>query len=67
MDISKWKLDLFGDGNAFSDPAWYQGGYSPYYKESHKKLRAYIRGLCEEHINPFCHEWDEKKEIPKEM
>ncbi len=35
MDISKWKMDTFGDGNPFSDPSWYQGGYSPFYKESH--------------------------------
>ena len=67
MDLSKWNLESFGDGNPFGDPTWYQGGYSPYYKESHKKLRAEVRQLIEDHVMPNATEWDEKKEIPKEV
>eukprot|EP00391_Amoebophrya_sp_Ameob2_P010626 CAMPEP_0178999462 /NCGR_PEP_ID=MMETSP0795-20121207/10081_1 /TAXON_ID=88552 /ORGANISM="Amoebophrya sp., Strain Ameob2" /LENGTH=441 /DNA_ID=CAMNT_0020692253 /DNA_START=178 /DNA_END=1503 /DNA_ORIENTATION=+ len=66
LDLSTWKLDSFGEGNPFGDPSWYQGQYSPYYKESHKQLRNYVREMVEEHIAPYCHEWDEAKEIPKE-
>lgn len=67
LDLSKWNLDVFGDGNPFGDPDWYQGQYSPYYKESHKKLRKFMREHIEEHIMPNCFEWDENKEIPKEV
>jgi len=67
MDLSRWKMDLFGDGNPFGDPSWYQGQYSPFYNESHIEWRKWIREKMEEHIIPNCHEWDEKKEIPKEV
>ncbi len=67
MDLSKWNLDSFGDGHPFGDPYWYQAQYSPYYGESHKKLRKYVREQLEEHVFPHVHEWDEKKEIPREV
>jgi hypothetical protein len=53
----------FGDGIPFGDPYWYSDWHSPYYDESHRKLRAVIRRWVEKEAMPYCHEWDEKKEV----
>ncbi|KAF4716200.1 Isobutyryl-CoA dehydrogenase, mitochondrial, partial [Perkinsus olseni] len=58
--------DVFGDANAFGDPYWYQASNSPFYNESHRKLREYVRGLFEKEIMPHVFEWDENLEIPRE-
>lgn len=59
--------ELFGDGNAFSDPAWYQAMNSPYYNQTHKDLRKFARDWVEEHVMGNVGEWDEDMEIPKEV
>ncbi|KAI9016162.1 putative acyl-CoA dehydrogenase [Hyaloraphidium curvatum] len=41
--------EVFGDLAPFCEPAWYQDNYTPYYNESHKKLRAHIRKVLSEH------------------
>ncbi len=51
----------------FGDPYWYSGLKSPYYKESHFKLRAAIRTFVDKEIMPFCHEWDEAKQLPRSL
>jgi len=60
-------VDLFGDGNPFGDPNWYQACNSPYYNESHVKLRNFLRTLMEEKIVPNAFDWDEAKKIPQEV
>ena len=40
---------------------------SPYYKESHIRLRNAIRGFVDKELMPYCHEWDEAKQIPKSL
>lgn len=57
----------FGDMVPFGDPMWYQDWYSPFYNDSHRTVRKFIRDFVEKEIMPFCHEWDEAKEIPKEL
>eukprot|EP00455_Lapot_gusevi_P041972 TRINITY_DN492_c0_g1_i1.p1 TRINITY_DN492_c0_g1~~TRINITY_DN492_c0_g1_i1.p1 ORF type:complete len:461 (+),score=209.55 TRINITY_DN492_c0_g1_i1:75-1385(+) len=57
----------FGSLVPYGDPTWYQGWHSPYYNKSHVELRAYVRKWVEENITPYAHEWDENKQIPKEM
>ncbi|KAI8969113.1 acyl-CoA dehydrogenase/oxidase [Mycotypha africana] len=57
----------FGDGLPYGDPTWYQGWNSPYYNESHAKLRRVIRAWVDKEIAPFCHEWSENKEIPRSV
>ncbi|KAI8823662.1 acyl-CoA dehydrogenase/oxidase [Fimicolochytrium jonesii] len=59
--------DAFGEGVPFGDPSWYQDWGSPYYNESHRRVRAAMRQFVEKEIMPFCHEWDEAKRIPKEL
>jgi alkylation response protein AidB-like acyl-CoA dehydrogenase/predicted heme/steroid binding protein len=58
-------LPIFGDLFPFGDPTWYQGWVSPYYKGSHKKIRALCRKFVDERVIPNVHRWDEAKKIPK--
>ena len=60
-------LAAFGEGVPYGDPSWYTGRPSPYYNESHAAWRAKVRAFVEEHIAPHAHEWDENREIPKEL
>ncbi|KAI8345337.1 acyl-CoA dehydrogenase/oxidase [Blakeslea trispora] len=57
----------FGEGIPYGDPTWYQEWNSPYYKESHIKLRKEVRAFVEKEVMPFCHEWSEAKAIPREV
>ncbi|KAI8620412.1 acyl-CoA dehydrogenase/oxidase [Chytriomyces sp. MP71] len=56
--------DTFGNPVAFSEPGWYQGQHSPYYNESHRRFRVWIRALVEEHMTPFVHQWELDGEVP---
>ncbi|KAI1397972.1 acyl-CoA dehydrogenase NM domain-like protein [Hypoxylon fuscum] len=60
-------LEPFGDLIPFADPSWYQGFHSAYFNESHAALRAEVRQWVEEAIEPNVTEWDEKKEVPREI
>ncbi|CAO3634529.1 unnamed protein product [Cunninghamella blakesleeana] len=57
----------FGEGVPYGDPTWYQDWNSPYYNETHIKLRKMMREFVDKEIMPFCHEWSENKEIPKSI
>ncbi|KAI7903331.1 acyl-CoA dehydrogenase/oxidase [Cokeromyces recurvatus] len=59
--------ETFGDMVPFGDPMWYQDWYSPFYNDTHRKLRKFVRDFVEIEIMPNCHEWDEAKQIPKDM
>jgi len=70
MDPSLLKgmnTEVYGDGNPFSDPAWYQAYNSPYYNDTHKQLRKKFRDFTEERLMPNVHDWDEAGQIPKEI
>ncbi|KAK4702143.1 acyl-CoA dehydrogenase, partial [Phenoliferia sp. Uapishka_3] len=56
----------FGDLVPFGDPLWYQDWASPYYNDSHRKLRSAIRKFTDEHLTPNALAWDEAKAIPPE-
>lgn len=60
-------LEPYGDAIPFADPGWYQGYHSPYFNETHAALRNEVREWVQEKIEPFVTEWDEKKEVPKEI
>ncbi|KAI1082415.1 acyl-CoA dehydrogenase NM domain-like protein [Whalleya microplaca] len=60
-------LEPFGAQIPFADPSWYQSYHSPYFNESHAALRAEIREWVESDIEPNVTEWDEKKEVPREI
>jgi alkylation response protein AidB-like acyl-CoA dehydrogenase len=40
---------------------------SPYYNETHQRLRKFMRDYMEEHINPHVFEWEEAKQQPKDL
>ena len=56
--------EIFGDGNPFADPSWYQTYNTVFYNESHKRLRGWMRNLCEKLLVPNITEWDEAGQIP---
>ncbi|KAM0787764.1 hypothetical protein ACM66B_003821 [Microbotryomycetes sp. NB124-2] len=56
----------FGDLVPFGDPYWYQDWASPFYNDTHRRLRAAIRKYTDENLTPNAYEWDEAKEIPIE-
>ena len=51
----------------FADPLWYTRRDSPYYNESHNRLRDAVRKYVDEHISPFCEEWEKNEMIPPEV
>lgn len=57
----------FGDLVPHGDPYWYQDFYSPYYNDSHRRLRNEMRKFVETEIIPNAYEWDEAKKIPQEL
>lgn len=40
----------FGEGIPFGDPNYVQGWKSPYFNDSHRKLRAAVRNFIEKEI-----------------
>eukprot|EP00448_Togula_jolla_P006368 CAMPEP_0170595006 /NCGR_PEP_ID=MMETSP0224-20130122/14313_1 /TAXON_ID=285029 /ORGANISM="Togula jolla, Strain CCCM 725" /LENGTH=435 /DNA_ID=CAMNT_0010919121 /DNA_START=69 /DNA_END=1377 /DNA_ORIENTATION=+ len=70
MDMSLLKgmnTEVYGDGNPFSDPAWYQAYNTPYYNDTHKKLRKQLRTFVQDELMDNIHDWDENHLIPKEV
>ncbi|CEP09878.1 hypothetical protein [Parasitella parasitica] len=59
--------EIFGDGCPYGDPMWYQDWHSPFYNDSHRAVRKFVREFVEKEIMPNCYDWDEAKQIPKEM
>lgn len=50
----------------FADPLWYTRGNSPYYNESHIRLRDEVRAYVDQHIAPNCEEWEKNGAVPLE-
>ncbi|KAI9331082.1 acyl-CoA dehydrogenase/oxidase [Obelidium mucronatum] len=49
---------------AFADPVWAQQWASPYYNDSHRRLREWARDLVDRELMPFIHEWDTDAKVP---
>ena len=58
---------LFGELVPYGDPSWYQGWHTPYYKPHHHKFRAALREFMDKELAPNAHDWDEQKQVPKEL
>ncbi|KAJ4311380.1 hypothetical protein N0V84_010473 [Fusarium piperis] len=54
-------------GIPFADPLWLTRGESPYYNDSHRRLQKEVRAYVDEHIAPFCDEWERKGSVPQEV
>ena len=58
----------YGDLLPFCEPAWYQGGYSPYYDDSHVAFRKKVRAFVDKEIRPFVDDWLKRPEgYPREL
>lgn len=51
----------------FADPLWYTRGHSPYYNESHIRLRDEVRAYVDQYIAPNCEEWEKNGAVPLEV
>lgn len=63
----KFVASTFGEGIPYGDPNWYSSWYTYHFNESHLRFRSACRAHLEKFIVPFAHEWDEKKELPKDL
>eukprot|EP01013_Petalomonas_cantuscygni_P004266 TRINITY_DN14597_c0_g1_i1.p1 TRINITY_DN14597_c0_g1~~TRINITY_DN14597_c0_g1_i1.p1 ORF type:complete len:545 (+),score=124.06 TRINITY_DN14597_c0_g1_i1:54-1637(+) len=62
--------EAFGDMIPYSDPAWYQRfRQSPYYRDSHRALRATMREWTDRVLMPLMPHWADNtvKEPPREV
>lgn len=57
----------FGNLTPWAEPAWYNSLESPYYNDSHRRLRAAIRGYLDEHILPHSLQWEAIGEAPRDV
>lgn len=60
------KHETFGNLGPWSEPSWYNSLASPYYNDSHRKLRNYMRKYIDENVKPYMLEWEAKGEAPEE-
>ncbi|KAI7213818.1 acyl-CoA dehydrogenase [Hortaea werneckii] len=63
---SSTQQQSFGSLSPWSEPAWCHGIPSPYYNDSHRKLRDAIRAYVDERILPYSLDWEAKGEAPRE-
>ena len=56
----------FGNLAPWAEPAWSNDLRSPYYNDSHRKLRDYCRKYINEKILPYSLEWEAQGEAPEE-
>ncbi|PSN68648.1 acyl-CoA dehydrogenase-like protein [Corynespora cassiicola Philippines] len=54
----------YGNTLPWAEPSWYTGRPSPYYRESHRRLRDAVRKWCEENIAPYTEDWVQAGEVP---
>lgn len=47
----------FGDQTPFCEPAWYQGGFTPYYTDAHVAFRARVRAFVDTELAPHAEDW----------
>jgi hypothetical protein len=58
-------IEPFGSPLPFAEPGWYgsMGHTSPYYDESHRRLREYCRAYTES-LYDRAMEWEDNGEVP---
>lgn len=61
------KTDTTGNtGPPWSEPSWLTLA-SPYYNESHRRLRNEMRAYYDEKVKPYMLEWEEQGDVPEEL
>lgn len=56
--------ERFGSTLPWAEPAWYTGRPSPYYKESHRRLRKAVRDWVEVNVIPNIEYWEVDGKVP---
>lgn len=51
----------------FAEPASYTRALSPYYKESHRYLREYVKRYVEDELTPYAPDWESKGQVPPDV
>lgn len=51
----------------FAEPLWYTRNSSPFYNDSHRRLRDAVQTYVAEKITPNCAEWEAQGFVPKEV
>jgi len=59
--------NTYGSMVPYCEPSWYQDWTSPYYTDSHRRLRTAVRSFVESEIIPYCGTWDTMKKIPRKL
>lgn len=59
--------DRFGNASPWGEPAWYNVLSSPYYNDSHRQLRSFVRTYIDEKVLPYAEEWEEEGLVPLEV
>lgn len=63
---SDTKVSTVNDGPPWSEPSWLTLP-SPYYGESHRKLRNTLRAYYDGNIKPYMLEWEEQGDVPEQL
>ncbi|KAI1933192.1 hypothetical protein LOZ58_004487 [Ophidiomyces ophidiicola] len=50
----------------FAEPLWHYRDSSPYYDNSHKRLRQFVREYVENDLMPHAEEWERVGQVPDE-
>lgn len=58
---------VFGSKIPFSEPQWYTGFKTPYYKQTHVDFRAKVREWAEKALQPYTDEWEEAQDYPRSL
>ncbi len=57
----------FGCPSPYAEPLWYSRNTSPYYNDSHRRLRAAVRSYVDEEILPHAFEWEQAGQVPDQV
>lgn len=57
----KW---LFGSKLPYAEAPWARGCPSPYYNDSHRRLRQAMRDWTEKYLIPNAQAWEDAAELP---
>ena len=57
-------MPAFGSPIPYAEPLWYSNDLSPYYNESHRRLRKFMRDYVNEHVIPNCEQWEREAYVP---
>ncbi|KAF4547699.1 Acyl-CoA dehydrogenase-like protein 3 [Elsinoe fawcettii] len=62
--LEKW---TFGSPVPYAEAPWARGCPSPYYNDSHRRLRKAMRDWVETHMMPHLSKWEEDATLPPDL